>query len=655
MRICLVSSEHGWWGGIGHETRRLATLLGEVHHEVTLIQVGDGNPDGLRPAPPTGVQEVFAQPSPELVRIDFACDLHRSSAAVLEVIESAYEGVPGPDYLEVIDYHANGLVPLQARQAGHPLLRDTLIGVRAVATAKLLSVHDGTFYQPEIELVSALEREQFRLADRLIWRGGDTLNAYRRYYSDIDLPEPVLIPPPFERPVSPPVAERRDVTRPLEILYIGRLQRIKGALDLVEACLGLDDDNWRLTMIGADTVTAPAGQSVRMTIEMMCGDDPRVNLLEPLPHDELQERFAQYDLLAIPSTFEAWGNVAVEAMRAGLPVLTTPVGGPAGYVEDGITGWHIEGLGATAIRCVLIRLLANRDEVERVRMSGAVYKGFLKTTDPEFALRGYERLLNSSASRLRGSMARAAQPLVTGVVPYHHSSGYIEEAVGSLLGQSHHNLEVLIVNDGSFEEDDKVLDRLASDPRVEVVTQLNAGEPSARNLGICLARGEYLAMLDADDVLEEDFVAHALKTFRSDPSLSYVTCWLRYVRPDGSEFESAGYAPLGNRVVSADSNESHDSNNWDGGATALFPRRLFELGYRYEPLAGMQSDWELYRHLREDGRFGAVIPKRLARYRIHPDSLSRAYQLALHQRTWGEARTRRRKRLTYWTAEASDG
>jgi len=164
-------------------------------------------------------------------------------------------------------------------------------------------------------------------------------------------------------------------------------------------------------------------------------------------------------------------------------------------------------------------------------------------------------------------------------------------------------------------------------------------------------------MLDADNALEEDFVARALAMLRADPSLAYVTSWLRYVRPDGSAPDEAlGYAPLGNRVVSADSNESSDSNNWDGDAIALLPRRLFsELGYRYERLAGMQSDWELYRHLREDGRFGAVIPEPLARYRVDPGSLSRAYELGLHQRTWGEARTRRVQRSTRWTKEAADG
>ena len=321
---------------------------------------------------------------------------------------------------------------------------------------------------------------------------------------------------------------------------------------------------------------------------------------------------ARYDLLAIPSTFEAWGNVAVEAMRAGLPVLASPVGGPAGYVEHGVSGWRIDGLGPVPIRRALNRLLANRDELERMRASGAVYEQFLRITDPELSLQGYEELLNSAPLQPSRPAAGPGEPLVTGVVPYHRSSQYIEETVSSLLGQSHRNLEVLIVNDGSFEEGDGILDRLAADPRVEVVTQLNGGEPSARNLGACLARGDFLAMLDADDVLEEDFVARALETLRSDPSLSYITCWLRYVLPDGSEPESEalGYAPLGNRVVSADSNESNDSNNWDGGAIALLPRRVFsDLGYRYEPLAGMQSDWELYRHLREGGRVRRRDPR----------------------------------------------
>jgi glycogen synthase len=652
MRVCIVCSEHSPWGGIGLWTRAVARLLG-TRHEVTLIQVGG---DRAPPPPePPGVRVVTSRPSLALEGLSFSCDSHCRSAAVMAAIEETYADV-GPDYMEVVDYHAGGLVPLQARAAGHPLLRGTLVAVRLAATVELLSLHDGTLFQPGIELVAALEREQLRLADRILWPGGDTLDMYQRYYPEGILPEAIRVPVPFEHPPSPPHPPPRDTGGPLKLLFVGRLQRFKGALDLVEACLGLDDDNWELTMIGADTATAPAGQSVRMTIEAMCGEDPRIRLVDPMPNEELQRRWPEHDLLVLPSTLEIWGNVGVEAMRAGLPVLASPVGGPAGYVEDGVSGWHTDGLGPAPIRRALSRLLSDREELECVRASGAVYERFERVAGPQPAMRGYEELLSSAPLRRPRPAASSGPFLVTGVVPYYRGHEHIEEAVGSLLEQSHRNLEVLIVNDGSFEEEDAVLDRLAADPRVTVVTQLNRGEAGARNLGAALARGEYLTMLDADNLLERNFVARALEAFRLDPGLSYVTSWLRYVQPDGSELEAGGYAPLGNRVVEADSNDSHESNNWDGDAVALLPRRLFsDLGYGYERTAGMQADWELYRQLREDGRFGAVIPELLARYRVRPDSLSRGHDLALYKRTWGEARTRRRKRSTRWIAEATDG
>jgi hypothetical protein len=140
---------------------------------------------------------------------------------------------------------------------------------------------------------------------------------------------------------------------------------------------------------------------------------------------------------------------------------------------------------------------------------------------------------------------------------------------------------------------------------------------------------------------------------RDDPGLAYVTCWLRFVAPDGSD-AGGGYAPLGNRVAVDDSYRSNESNNWDGDAIAVFPRRVFsELGYRYESLAVLQSDWELYRHLREDGRFGAVIPELLAGYRVRPDSLLRRHEQAFQQRAWGEALSRRRKRAVEWIGETT--
>jgi glycogen synthase len=647
VRICLVSPEHSPWGGIGRSRRRLAGLLA-ARHEVTLIHSGgETAAEAGAPPPVPGVRELFVELDDELNNMVFASDDHRRSAAVLRLMEDAY-GSAGPDYVEVCDYRAHGLVPLQARHSAHPLFDDTLFAVQLAGSAEVVGVHDATLGRPGMRLVADLECEQFRLADRIVWRGGDTLAAYRRHYP-FPLPEGVLVRAPYEIRPAAPTPQRRDTEAPLRILCVGRLRRFKGVLDLVEACLRLPRDDWTLTLIGADTETAPMGRSVRMTIEAMCGEDPRVRIEDPISHEELQHRWTEHDLLAIPSTFEAWSDVALEAMRAGLPILATPVGGPAEIVEDGVTGWQADGVESAAIGPALTRLLENREELEDVRASGAVYERFLHLADPEAILESYDRLLSSKPPRPTPKPAPAAgDPLVTAVIPHHRTSPYIEETAGSFFAQTYPNLEAVIVNDGSFEQGDEVLDRLAADPRVTVVTQLNRGESAARNLGACLARGEYLMMLDADNMLEPEFVARAVTALRRDPELAYVTCWLRLILPDGVEqVEPSTYAPLGNSVL------ADDSVNWDGDTLAVLPRRLFsELGYRYEPVTGMQSDWELYRWLRDDGRFGAVIPDLLARYRIRPESLTRSYEEGVHDWSWEEARARRKMRATRWTAEA---
>lgn len=642
MRICIISPERSPWGGIGHSLRDLATLLAS-RHEVTLIHSG-AEEGTYRPEPALGVREVIASPSGELAEMEFSCEEHRASAAVLEAIERAYRDSQGPDYLEVCDYRAQGLVPLQARRAGHPLLRKTLVGVRLSGTVELISLHDGTV-EYGMRIVSDLEREQFRLADRLLWRGGDTLDLYRRYYSDLELPEAVRIRPPTPaagRGSDPPPAE---ADAPLRLLYVGRLQRFKGAIELVEACLGLPRDDWELTMIGADTKTGPIGYSTRSTIEVLCRGDPRIRLEGPCAHEELQGRWAEHDLLVIPSLFEPWSNVAIEAMLAGLPILATPVGGPAEIVDPGVTGWHTDGLGPDSLRRALCELLEDRDEIERVRASGAVGERVRALTEPGSVTASYEELLATARPpRAPGSPGR--EPPVTAIVPYHCASAYVEAAVRSLLGQTHRNLDVVIVNDGSFEPEDEVLTHLSAEPRVTVVTQLNRGEPAARNLGAALATGDYLALLDADNVLEPDFVARAVAILENEPVLAYVTCWLSQIDPSGSP-RPGGYAPLGNSV------SREQQLNWDGDALAVLRRELFsELGYRYEPSAALASDWELYRVLRGGGRFGAVIPERLARYRVVSGSLSRIHEEWIHTHAWDESKARLRLRSTRWTAGA---
>lgn len=624
MRICLIAQEPASWDGPGYGTDTLGRLL-STRHEVRILG---------------------SHSDPTLAGLDFAGAEHRRAAELLGTVRAAYPG-RGPDYVEVLDHGALGLVLLQARLSGDPLLRDTVVGVRAGPTSDLIAAHDRTSLRAGALRVADLEREQLRLADLLVWPGGGWLDLYREHYGAEGLPRPVRIRAAVERPAEWAPAPPSAPGGPVRMLYAGPLSRADGVLDLAEACFALPFDEWELTIAGGDTETAAMGQSVRATIELMAGTDPRLRIEEGLELEELRRRLPAEDLLVAPSRLGTGATAVLEAMRAGVPVLATPSGELSELVEDGVTGWLAEGSGSAALGRALSTAAGDREMLARVRASGAPGERFAALADPEAVLDGYARLLAEpqSAATAASPEALAAGPLVTGIVPYFRASAYVSEAVESLLGQTHRELEVLIVNDGSFEPEDEVLERLANDSRVTVVTQLNAGESAARALGVRLARGEYVLMLDADNALEPGFVERALLAFRREPELAYVTCWLRYVAPDGSPLPGdPGYSPLGNGVWRA------DDHNWDGDTLAILPRRLL-CGDRglVDRESAINSDWELYRLLRAEGRLGTVIPERMARYRQLPDSISHGHERRLQERAWEESRVRideRRTRLS---------
>jgi glycosyltransferase involved in cell wall biosynthesis len=116
---------------------------------------------------------------------------------------------------------------------------------------------------------------------------------------------------------------------------------------------------------------------------------------------------------------------------------------------------------------------------------------------------------------------------VSVVVPAHDAAAFIGEALDSVLRQTLDSLEVLVIDDGSRDETSAIVDRFArDDPRVRLVRQENAGVGAARNTGIRLARGAYIAPLDADDVWLPDKLQKQVTRMEDCGSRTgMVYCW----------------------------------------------------------------------------------------------------------------------------------
>ena len=102
--------------------------------------------------------------------------------------------------------------------------------------------------------------------------------------------------------------------------------------------------------------------------------------------------------------------------------------------------------------------------------------------------------------------------LISVIVPVYRAEGCLERCVESILSQSHFNLELILVEDGSPDESGALCDRLAEkDSRIRVIHQENKGAAAARNAGLDLATGKFVSFVDSDDMVSSDWLAHLLE------------------------------------------------------------------------------------------------------------------------------------------------
>lgn len=119
------------------------------------------------------------------------------------------------------------------------------------------------------------------------------------------------------------------------------------------------------------------------------------------------------------------------------------------------------------------------------------------------------------------------------VIPLYNKAPYISCAVQSVLNQSLADFEVIVVDDGSSDQGAEIVKSM-NDPRVSVTHQANSGVSEARNLGISLARGEWVALLDADDWHHPDHLAHLVRAQQAWPQADAVaTDFVKVVDAEG--------------------------------------------------------------------------------------------------------------------------
>ncbi len=109
----------------------------------------------------------------------------------------------------------------------------------------------------------------------------------------------------------------------------------------------------------------------------------------------------------------------------------------------------------------------------------------------------------------------ASLPLISVIVPIYNSEKYLIECIESIINQTYHNLEIILINDGSTDSSLAICMKYKQlDSRIKIINQKNKGVCSARNVGMKMSSGDYIAFVDSDDFIEKDMYYILLRNIR---------------------------------------------------------------------------------------------------------------------------------------------
>lgn len=209
---------------------------------------------------------------------------------------------------------------------------------------------------------------------------------------------------------------------------------------------------------------------------------------------------------------------------------------------------------------------------------------------------------------------------VSVLVPVYKGERFIAKTLQSALSQTHADLEIIVVNDGSPDNSEAVIKPFLSDSRVWYIKQVNAGVAAARNTAIKHAQGDYFALLDQDDLWHPDKLARQIELFKSNPRLGLVHCHAVPIDTLGNALPADPWRP---RPTQAKAFSEIFLGNPIQACAGMFSRKAVDAvgGFDTSPELRFADEYDLW--LRIAGRFEVgYVPETLAYFRLHGENNS---------------------------------
>ena len=556
----------------------------------------------------------------------------RVSFEFATILKQFIEKYGRPDFIEAQEYLAIAYYTLQFKLLGEPAFESVpvILVLHSPAFLYLYYNREGIYEFPNY-WTGELEISCIRAADHVIAPSQYILNEIKKHISLTGVNYSVIRNPYQFKEVN---EDSRSIKRN-RIVFYGKLSPQKGVFELFEYFKAIWDagDEYVLHVVGgSEKVYYPEMKTMGQLIEKRYARYIKKGLVQfkgKVSPSEKDEVLSDAHVVLIPSLNDNLPYAAIEAMGLGKVVLGSIQGGQAELISHKKNGFLFDHNLPADFVTKLKEVLALDDA--QIRATGNEAAAAVRTE------LDYEHIYQIKLETLRGISKNRhnrnfpftrplAVPdrlvksgdsggLLSVVIPYYNMGAYIDECVESVLNNKYNNIEIIIVNDGSTEQESKeALEKWSDHRQIRIENKKNEGLALTRNYGALKAFGEYLAFLDADDCVLPDYYSRAIDVLNQYDNVCFAGAWVQYF---GSKEDiwptwnpEPPYILLHNTM-----NSSGLVYKMDAFRNAGLNDRLVDYGLEdYGSVIGLLAA----------GYRGVVLPELLFKYRIRPDSMYRS-------------------------------
>jgi len=208
-------------------------------------------------------------------------------------------------------------------------------------------------------------------------------------------------------------------------------------------------------------------------------------------------------------------------------------------------------------------------------------------------------------------------PLLSVVMSVYNGARFLHSAIESILTQSFSDFEFIIVDDGSTDYSREIVSRYAKiDERIRLIGQENCGQAAALNRGCALARGEYIARMDADDVALSTRFGRQMAFLREHPGIGLFGGAIQEIDAQDNPIRTMIFPTTDEEIRRCEM-----QFNCFCHPTVVFPKQIFEETGGYRRAFVHADDYDLWLRLAEQRRV-ANLPEIVLNYRMQGDQIT---------------------------------